>query len=192
MKEFSTAIAGNKRTRLDLYNNSWYQPGPGWKILLWMVVNALFFNNGLAVFNALKCWLLRKFGAKIGKGVVIKTSVNIKYPWFLEVGDYTWIGENVWIDNLSPVTIGKQACLSQGALLLTGNHNYKKATFDLIVKGIVLEDGVWVGAKSTVCPGVTCHSHAVLTVGSVATSNLDPYCIYMGTPAKKIKEREIH
>jgi putative colanic acid biosynthesis acetyltransferase WcaF len=131
------------------------------------------------------------FGAKIGTGVVIKPGVNIKYPWFLEMGDHCWIGEEVWIDNLALVSIGNNVCLSQGAYLLTGSHDYKKRSFDLITKPIVLEDGVWIGAKATVCPGITCHAHSVLAVGSIATSDLEPYSIYQGNPAIKKRERVI-
>ena len=65
------------------------------------------------------------FGAKIGKGVIIRPGVSVKYPWKLQIGDNTWIGENVWIDNLSNIIIGKNVCVSQGAMLLSGNHNYK-------------------------------------------------------------------
>lgn len=150
-----------------------------------------FFDNGLAVFNTLKCGLLRSFGARVGRRVVIKPSVSIKYPWFLKIGDDVWIGEKVWIDNLANVTIGDNVCISQGALLLTGNHNYKKPSFDLMLGSILLEDGVWIGANATVCPGVTCKSHAVLTAGSVATKNLEPYGIYQGIPAKRTKTRII-
>jgi putative colanic acid biosynthesis acetyltransferase WcaF len=131
------------------------------------------------------------FGAKIGTGVIIKPAVNIKYPWNLEIGNHSWLGEKVWIDNLVKVTIGNNVCLSQGAMLLTGNHNYKRQAFDLIVEGIKLEDGVWIGAKSLVCPGVTCFSHSVLSAQSVATINLDAYFIYSGNPAQKIRERII-
>ena len=80
--------------------------------------------------------------------MVIKPSVNIKYPWRLTIGSFVWIGEGVWIDNLENVVIGDNVCISQGAMLLCGNHNYKKTTFDLIVGSITLEDGVWVGAQS--------------------------------------------
>jgi putative colanic acid biosynthesis acetyltransferase WcaF len=146
-------------------------------------------NSYLLPFASLKRMILRFFGARIGKGVNIKPKVNVKYPWMLEVGDYVWIGEGVWIDNLAPVKIGANACVSQGALLLTGNHNYKKSTFDLIMRPITLEEGAWIGAKATVCPGVTVHSHAILTVGSVATRDLDAYTIYSGNPAAKVKER---
>ena len=84
----------------------------------------------------MKRTLLRLFGANVGRGVVLKPRVTIKYPWKLAVGEHSWIGENVWIDNLGQVTIGNHCCLSQGALLLCGNHNYKKATFDLMVGDI--------------------------------------------------------
>lgn len=179
-----------KETDLSSYNNSWYTPGAGKiKILLWYFVNVLFFINPLNPLSILKVFLLKLFGAKIGKGVIIKPNVNIKYPWLLEVGDFTWIGERVWIDNLAMVKIGKNCCLSQGSMLLCGNHNYKEPTFDLIVKEITLEDGAWVGAMSVVCPGVTLKSHAILTVQSVATETLEPYMLYKGNPAVKIRER---
>ena len=134
---------------------------------------------------------MRLFGAKIGKGVVIKPSVNIKYPWFLEIGDHAWIGEKVWIDNLVPVKIGPNVCISQGAMLLTGNHNYKKETFDLITGEIILEEGAWIGAKAVVTPGVTCKEHSVLAVSSVAVEDLEPYTVYQGNPAKPIRKRTI-
>lgn len=181
------------QTDLSKYNNSWYNPGAGKiKILIWYFINVLFLINPLNPISGLKVFLLRLFGAKMGKGIVIKPNVNIKYPWLLEVGDYTWIGEKVWIDNLAKVTIGKNCCLSQGSMLLCGNHNYKKSTFDLIVKPITLEDGAWVGALSVVCPGVTLKSHAILTVQSVATETLEPFSLYKGNPAVKIRERAIN
>ncbi len=135
--------------------------------------------------------LLRSFGAKLGKGVVIKQSVNIKYPWLLEIGDYAWIGEQVWIDNLGRTMIGANACISQGALLLSGNHDFTKPGFDLIVKEILIEDGVWIGARSVVTGGSVCRTHAVLAAGSVHSGEMEAYGIYRGNPALKIKERVI-
>ena len=87
--------------------------------------------------------------------------------------------------------IGNNVCISQDAILMCGNHNYKKVSFDLMVGDITLEDGVWVGAKCLVCPGVTLHSHAVLSVASVASTDLERYGIYRGNPAIKIKTRII-
>lgn len=178
---------------LSKYNNSWYDPGGNpFKRILWYFINIIFFINPLNPFSFVKIFLLKLFGSKIGTGVRINPSVNIKYPWLLEVGNHVWIGENVWIDNLSLVKIGDNCCLSQGAMLLTGNHNYKKSTFDLIIGSIVLEEGAWVGAQSTVCPDVICKSHSILSVGSIATSDLEPYTIYQGNPAKPVRDRIIN
>ncbi|WP_461129103.1 WcaF family extracellular polysaccharide biosynthesis acetyltransferase [Spirosoma aerophilum] len=179
------------RTDLSRFNNSWYKPGPRWKIILWFLTNSIFLNSYLPVPIALKVAILRLFGAKIGNRVVIKPSVNIKYPWLLHIGNDVWIGEQVWIDNLSEVTIGDHACLSQGAMILTGNHDYSKATFDLTTRPISLADGVWIGAKAIVCAGVRCESHAVLAVNSVATRPLDAYGIYQGNPAIWVRQRTI-
>ena len=178
-------------TDLSQFNNSWYRPGNPLKRMTWYMVNRLFLNTNIPYPSRLKIMLLKLFGAKMGAGVMIKPKVSIKYPWFLSIESNAWIGENVWIDNLAQVTIGSNVCLSQGSLLLCGNHNYKKSTFDLIVGSITLEEGVWIGAGATVCPGVTCKSHSVLTVGSIATHDLEPYTIYQGNPAVKIKERVI-
>ena len=180
-----------KVTDLSTYDNSWYHPGSPIKRLLWYFVNIIFFQNPFFPVISFKVFLLTLFGAKMGKGVVIKPRVNIKYPWYLRVGDNVWIGEDVWIDNLGHVVIGNNCCLSQGALLLSGNHNYKRSTFDLIIRPIRLEDGVWIGAKAVVTQGVKCHSHSLLAVASVASSNLDPFTVYRGNPAIAVKKREI-
>ncbi|UEG49446.1 WcaF family extracellular polysaccharide biosynthesis acetyltransferase [Ferruginibacter lapsinanis] len=161
------------------------------KQVLWYFTNILFFKNPLNPSSGLKKILLKLFGAKVGNGVVLKPAINIKFPWKLSIGDYSWIGENVWIDNLAKVSIGSNVCISQGAYLLTGNHNYKKTTFDLITAAINIEDGVWIGAKAIVCPGVTCKTHAILSVASIASKDLEPYSIYKGNPAIKINERII-
>lgn len=177
---------------LSTYDNSWYHPGRNLFIrICWVLINALFVQCHWNPSSFIRVLLLRLFGAKIGRGVMIKPGVNIKYPWHLSVCDYVWIGENAWIDNLTKVSIGNHACISQGAYLLTGNHDFKKNTFDLIVKPVTIEAGVWIGAKAIVCPGVTCRSHAVLTAGAVATKDLEEYMIYSGSPAQAVKQRVI-
>jgi putative colanic acid biosynthesis acetyltransferase WcaF len=181
-----------KQTDLFVYNNFPYHPGANaFKRVLWYYINALVFKTNLLPFYAPKNLLLRLFGAKIGKEVEIKPCVNIKYPWRLIIGNEVWIGENVWIDCLVPITIGNNVCISQGAVILTGSHNYKKPSFDLITKEVVLEDGVWIGAFAIVNAGITAASHSVLTSGSVATKNLEAYSIYQGNPAVKIRDRII-
>ena len=179
------------KTDLSKFNNDWYKPGSKIKRAIWYCFNAGFLLNPMNPFSGLKKLVLRMFGAKIGSNVVFKQRVNVKYPWFLSVGDNTWIGEDVWIDNLAQVDIGANCCVSQGALLLCGNHNYKKEAFDLMVGKIVLEDGVWIGAKAIVTGGVTCESHAILTAGSVTSKNIAAYSIYRGNPAVKVIDRKI-
>jgi putative colanic acid biosynthesis acetyltransferase WcaF len=178
-------------TDLSTFNNKWYAHGGIVRRLVWWGVSRLFFNTYLLWPIKVKCFILRLFGAKVGKGVVIKPKLNIKYPWHLNIADHVWIGEQVWIDNFTTVTIKRNACISQGAMLLTGNHNYKKSTFDLVIGKITVEEGAWIGAKCVVCPGVVCGSHSVLAVGSVATKNLDEYGIYQGNPATLTRNRSI-
>lgn len=141
-KTFEPVSDKEGRTDLSRFNNDWYWPGPRWKVLAWFLLNPILINNYLPLPVGFKVAVLRWFGAKIGRAVMIKPGVNIKYPWFLTIGDYVWVGEKVWIDNLSPVTIGNNVCLSQGAMLLTGNHDYRRSTFDLVTKPISLADGV--------------------------------------------------
>lgn len=160
------------------------------KIACWYFTSMLFFRSGLIPFSSVLVFILRVFGANIGKDVRIKPFIYIHYPWKLTVGDYSWLAE-CRIENLAEVLIGKNVCVSQQAMLLTGNHDYKKTGFDLITKSIVLEDGVWIGAKSIVCPGIVAKSHAVLVVNSVATKNMEAYSIYQGNPANKVKDRII-
>ena len=179
------------KTDLSKFDSSWYKPGNKIKWVLWHITSSIFFINPLFTLTTPKVFLLRLFGAKIGKGTVIKTRVIIKFPWFLEIGDYVWLGENIWIENQAKVKIGDNSCLSQGAMLLTGNHNFKKTTFDLMIGEIVLEDGVWIGAHAVVCQGVTCKSHSVLSVNSVATHLMESYSVYQGNPAVKVRDREI-
>lgn len=180
-----------KKVDNSLYTATLHIGASVFKQVLWYVTNIIFFKNAWCISSNLKVGLLRRFGATVGKGVVIKPCVNIKYPWKLSVGNHAWIGEQAWIDNIAHVTIGDNVCLSQGSLLLTGNHNYKTISFDLLPGTIILEDAVWIGAKAIVCPGVVCASHSVLSVAAVANANMLPYGIYKGNPAIKVGDRVI-
>ncbi|RYG16440.1 MAG: colanic acid biosynthesis acetyltransferase WcaF [Chitinophagaceae bacterium] len=182
----------NKQTQLaKAFDTKGFSVGASsLKLALWYFTSMFFFRSGLIPFSSILVAILRLFGAKIGKEVRVKPYIHIYYPWKLTVGDYSWLAA-CYIENLDQVTIGKNVCVSQQAMLLTGNHNYKSVNFDLITKAIVLEDGVWIGAKTVVCPGITAYSHSVLTVGSTATKNLEAYTICQGNPAVKVKDRVI-
>jgi putative colanic acid biosynthesis acetyltransferase WcaF len=179
-------------TDLSQFNAGKFNKGASiFKQTLWYFVNALFVRASWNPFMGIKIILLRLFGAQIGKGLIIKNNVIIKFPWKLTIGNHVWLGENCWIDNLDYVTIGNNVCVSQGAILLTGNHNYTISSMSYRNAPVVLKDGVWIGAKSVVCSGVTCYNHSILTAGSVATRNMESFTVYQGNPAVAIRKRVI-
>lgn len=161
---------------------------PAAKVYCWYLIDVVCFKSGLIPFSTILVGILRLFGAQIGKDVRIKPGIHIRYPWKLRLGDHSWLAD-CYIDNLDMVIIGKHVCISQQAMLMTGNHDYKSRTFDLMTKPIIIEDGVWIGAKSLVTPGVRVATHAVLTAGSTAVRNLDAYVIYQGNPALRQRTR---
>lgn len=180
------------KVRLADFNSSNYDKGAiFFKQALWYCVNSLLVRPSFIPFVGFKLFLLRLFGAKIGKRICLKPCVLVKSPWNLTVGDDCWIGEKVWIDNLDKVHIGSNVCISQGALLLTGNHDYKKTSMPYRNVPIQVEDGAWIGARTVVGPGVVVRTHAILTVGSVATKELEAYGIYQGNPAIKVRTRKM-
>jgi putative colanic acid biosynthesis acetyltransferase WcaF len=113
----------------------------------------------------------------------------VKFPWRLSVGDFVWIGENAWLDNLAPIKIASHVCISQDVYLFTGNHDWSDLNFKLITDSIAIEQSSWIAARASICPGVTVGQGAVLSLGSVATCSLEPMTIYAGNPAKPIKKR---
>ncbi|MEY2648539.1 MAG: colanic acid biosynthesis acetyltransferase WcaF [Bacteroidota bacterium] len=158
---------------------------------LWFFCSPLLIRNPLIPFSGFRKWVLALFGASIGIEARIRPGVKIKFPWKLRMGDHVWLGEDCWIDNITDVIIGSHVCISQGAMLCTGNHNYHSSGFELISKSIILEDGVWIGAKAIVTSGVRAYSHSMLAAGSVATRDMLAYGIYQGNPANHIKSRTI-
>lgn len=157
--------------------------------LIWYTVSVIFFESSLFPIYGLKNGVLKLFGAKMGSGLVIKPKVYIKYPWLLEIGNDVWIGEGVRIDNLALVKMGSNVCVSQNAFLLTGNHNYRSAAFELMTGPITIEDEVWVGASSVICPNTVLSKGTIITVGSVVSGTTSANRVYRGNPAIDIKPR---
>lgn len=184
-------MKGFQKIKLLDFDGSQFDKGASKiKQALWYFVNALLVRASWNPFMGIKISLLRLFGAQIGKGLVIKNNVTVKFPWKLKIGDDCWIGEDVWIDNLDWVNIGNNVCISQGAMLLTGNHDYTVYNMPYRNAPIVIDDGVWIGAQAVVCPGVTVNNYAILTVGSIATKDMEENGIYQGNPAKIIRKRK--
>ena len=174
---------------LKNFNNSDFSHGNLVQRILWYFISELIFNTFIPFPSNFKCNILKIFGAKIGNRVVIKPRVRIKYPWLLSIGSDVWIGESVWIDNLDNVIIEANVCLSQGAVIMCGAHDFKKPTFNLITRPIKIESESWICAQAIVLQGVTCKRGSVLTASSVAKRDLEEYSIYEGNPAVKIKNR---
>ena len=158
---------------------------------LWLIVEAVVLLNPIVTPYGLKRFVLRTFGAKVGRQVVIKPNVHVKYPWRLEIGDNAWIGERAWIDNFVSVRIGANAVVSQGAYLCTGNHDWSDPGMGLVVKFITIQDGAWVGAFARIAPGVTVGQEAVVTLGSVLLEDAEARGVYMGNPAVRVRDRTI-
>jgi putative colanic acid biosynthesis acetyltransferase WcaF len=158
---------------------------------LWYFLASPLLQLRLITSSSFRRLLLRLFGAKIGPGVYLKPGIRVKFPWYLEVGEYSWLGEDLWIDNLAKVTIGAHCCVSQGAYLCTGNHDWSTPNMKLFRKPITCEDGSWVGAKSIICPGVTVGKGAVVSAGSVVTNNVPAMEVHAGNPAHFIRLRKL-
>ncbi len=177
---------------LSLFDNSAYNPG-GTVLTraLWFFLGLPLVRSSLNPFSSFRCFLLRLFGARIGPGVVIKPGVRVKYPWLLSVGENSWIGEDAWIDNLVQVTIGRNVCISQGAYLCTGNHDWSDPAFALIANAIGVRDGSWIGARVVLCPGVTVEECAVAAAGSVVVKGIPAFEVHAGNPARFVRRRKL-
>lgn len=179
-------------TRVDLSHPTpdGFDPGRPFVVrALWLVVEALVLLNPLVTSYRLKRALLRAFGARVGAGVVIKPNVHVKYPWRLELGDHVWLGERAWIDNFVTVRIGSSVCVSQGAYLCTGNHDWSDPGFRRFVAPVLVEDGAWIGAFARVAPGVVVGREAVVGLGAVLLADAEPRGVYRGNPAERVGER---
>ncbi|MEU5208988.1 DapH/DapD/GlmU-related protein [Streptomyces sp. NPDC020742] len=123
--------------------------------------------------------LLRAFGARIGDRVLIRHRVRVQWPWKLTVGDDVWVGEDAWLINLEPITLGSDVCVSQGAVLCTGSHQRRSPTFEFDNAPIRLEAGAWVAARAMVLRGVTVGEGAVVGAGAVAHRDVPPGAVHI-------------
>jgi len=169
--------------RLDNYSAASLDRGRSrWAEAAWLLVQALLVSSPIPG-SWHRVALLRLFGARIGNHVCIKPRVLVKFPWRLVIGNWSWVGEGAWIDNLAEVRIGSHAVISQGAYLCTGSHDIRAENFDLQFRPIEIGDSAWVCARAIVGPGTVVGPGAVLSLGSVASGQLEPWQIYRGNPA---------
>jgi len=160
-----------------------------WTVQLWWIVQSTLFAWSPQVLYSWRRFLLRSFGAKIGKGVLVRSTAKITYPWNIEIGDHSWVGDDNVLYSLGKITIGKNVALAHKVYLNTGGHDYKKPTFDIFSKPVVIEDECWLTNDVYIAPGVTIGRGTIVAARSSVLKDLPGGKICVGTPAKPIKDR---
>lgn len=161
----------------------------GWYVQLWWLVQASLFAWSPQVLYGWRRFLLRRFGAKIGKGVIIRPSARITYPWKVSIGDFAWIGDEVVLYSLGEIDIGANAVASQRCYLCTGSHDYTRPTFDIHAKPILIGAEAWLATDVFVAPGVSIGRGAVVGARSSVFEDIPDLMLAKGSPAKPFKKR---
>ena len=168
---------------LTKYDQSHFDRGrPNWLIIIWWFVQAIAFPLTLHNFSSFRCWLLRLFGAKIGKGVVVRPTARFTYPWKVSIGDYSWIGEDVVLYSLDHIEIGSHCVISQKSYLCTGSHDIQDKTFRLVTAPIKIGNGAWIATDCFVAPGVKIGSNAVIGSKSAVFKDIPHSQVAWGIP----------
>ncbi len=155
---------------------------PNWVVMLWWFVQALGFPLTLHHTNGLRVALLRLFGAKIGRGVVIRPTARFTYPWKIEIGDYSWIGDDVVLYSLDRIWIGSHCVISQKSYLCTGSHNIHDVTFQLQVAPIHVGNGAWVATDCFIAPGIHIGANSVIGARSSVFADMPDGYVCFGSP----------
>lgn len=158
-------------------------------VQLWWLVQATLFRCSPQLLYGFRRWLLRRFGAQIGAGVIIRPSVSIPYPWKLKIGDHSWVGDDAVLYCFAPITIGNNVVVSQKSYLCAGTHDYRSPGFDIQAFPIVIEDEAWLAADVFVAPGVTIGRGAVVGARSSVFADLPPMMMCAGSPARPSRPR---
>lgn len=177
---------------LRRYDQSWFDRGrPGWIILLWWLVQAIAFPISPHAAHGIRIGLLRLFGASIGRGVVLRPTVRVTYPWKLHIGDYSWIGDDVVLYSLDHIYIGQHCVVSQKSYLCTGSHNIQEPTFPLQTAAISIGNGAWIATDCFIAPGVKVGANAVVGARSSVFSDLPAAYVCLGSPCKPHRPRTL-
>lgn len=158
-------------------------------VQLWWVVQASLFAWSPQFMFGWRRFLLKLFGASIGKGALIRSTVKITYPWKVKIGNYAWIGDDTVLYSLGEIYVGNNVSIAHRVYLCTGSHDYKEVTFDILSKKIVIEDQVWLPNDVFVGPGVTIGRGTLIGARSSVFSDMPAGMICNGTPAKPVKPR---
>ena len=168
---------------LSKYTQSNFTRGrPSWFIIIWWLVQAIAFPLSLHNFNFFRCWLLRLFGAKIGKKVVIRPTARFTYPWKVTIDDYSWIGDDVVFYSIDRIQIGSHCVISQKSYLCTASHDFRDEAFSLTTAPIRIGNGAWVATDCFIAPGITIGDNAVIGARSTVFRDIPSQQIAWGSP----------
>lgn len=143
------------------------------RVIVWFTIR-FFLESYFLIPSRMKISILRTAGANIGQGCVIR-SLKVHFPWNLEIGNNSWIGEEVWIINHEKIKIGSDVCISQRSIICSGGHDYRSAALEYAHKPIEIKDGAWVCLDAKVLPGVTIGECSVVAAGEVVRKSIPNY-----------------
>ena len=158
-------------------------------VQIWWIVEKTFFAMSPQFFYGWRRILLRLFGAKIGKHVLIRSTAKFTYPWKIEIGDYSWIGEETVFYILDDIKIGKNVAIAHGVYFNTGSHDYTLEEFTILSKKIIIEDECWITNDVYIAPGVCIGKGVVIGARSSVYKSMPKGFVCYGNPAKPIKKR---
>lgn len=162
---------------------------PAWVVQIWWIVQAILFRPSPQLFYGWRRFLLRLFGCSVGKGVLVRPTADITYPWKVSIGDYSWIGHDATLYSLGEIRVGANVVVSQGSYLCAGAHDMESSSFDIYDKPIVIEDEAWIAADVFVAPGVRIGRGAVVGARSTVLHDLPAMMVSFGNPAKPVRPR---
>jgi putative colanic acid biosynthesis acetyltransferase WcaF len=176
-------------TAADPYLRPAFSSSDRLRRLVWNICWGLLYRLSPRPFHGWRSMLLRLFGATLGPNCHFYPGSKVWAPWNLVCADQVTAGDGVEIYNPAPVTLGSHAILSQRAYLCGATHDYDDPAFPLLAYTMDIGAYAWVCARASVAPGVRIGEGAVLGLGSVATRDLEPWTVYAGAPAVKVKAR---
>lgn len=158
---------------------------------MWNLVWHLLFRPSPVIMHGWRRWLLRRFGAMVGKGAHIYPAVRIWAPWNIEVGEEAGVGGCAILYSQDRIRIGRRAVVSQGAHLCTGTHDHEREGHPLVTRPIEIGDHAWVAAEAFIHPGVVIGEGAVIGARAVVIEDMPSWTVCAGHPCKPLKPRRM-
>ncbi|MBL0394125.1 colanic acid biosynthesis acetyltransferase WcaF [Ramlibacter monticola] len=160
------------------------------EVQLWWIVQETIFAWSPQFAYPFRAWLLRRFGATVGRRVLLRPSAKFTYPWKITLGDDVWVGDNAVLYSLGEITVASDSVVSQGCYLCAGDHDYRVSSFPIRARPITVGSGAWLAADVFVAPGVKIEDGVVVGARSSVFSDLPKNYVCFGSPCKPVKPRE--